>query len=139
MLVLSGMVDPATQSTAEEIGVSGFLRKDHNVDHVVAALDVIAAGGVVFDPLLSRPAPAEGAHSTNSVYYLTPREKEVLRRIVVGQSTIQMSRGMNISTSTVRSYVKNILAKLGVHSRLEAAFRAINENLIADQGIQPPL
>lgn len=137
VLVLSGMVDPAARSTAEQIGVSGFLRKDHNVDHVVSALKVIAAGGVVFDPLLSRPVPAELARSINSAYYLTPREKEVLQRIVAGQSTIQMSRGMNISTSTVRSYVKNMLAKLGVHSRLEAAFRATSENLLSDQGIRP--
>jgi two-component system nitrate/nitrite response regulator NarL len=115
------------------------LHKDHNVDHVVSALDVIAAGGVVFDPLLSRLMPAGGARSTNSTYYLTPREKEVLHRIVVGQGTIQMSREMDISTSTVRSYVKNMLAKLGVHSRLEAAIRATSENLLADQDIQPSL
>lgn len=139
VLVLSGMVDPAARSTAEQIGVAGFLHKDHNVDHVVSALDVIAAGGVVFDPLPSRPMQAGGARSTNSTYYLTPREKEVLHRIVVGQGTIQMSREMDISTSTVRSYVKNMLAKLGVHSRLEAAIRATSENLLADQEIQPSL
>jgi len=135
VLVLSALIDPAARSTAEEIGVSGLLRKDHNVDHVVSALDVIAAGGVVFDPLVSRRLPAEGARSVNSAYYLTPREKEVLHRIVVGQSTTQMSREMNISTSTLRSYVKNLLAKLGVHSRLEAAFRATSENLLADHRI----
>lgn len=139
VLVLSAFIDRAAQSTAQEIGVSGFLRKDHNVDHVVSALDVIGAGGVVFDPLVSRPAPAEGARSVNSAYYLTPREKEVLYRIVAGQGTIQMSREMNISTSTLRSYVKDMLAKLGVHSRLEAAYRATSENLLADQRIQPQL
>ena len=139
VLVLSGMVDSVARAAAQQIGVSGFLRKDHNVDHVVSALEVIAAGGMVFDPLLSRPVPAERARGTNSAYYLTPREKEVLQRIVAGQSTIQMSHGMNISTSTVRSYVKDMLAKLGVHSRLEAAFRATSENLLADQGIQPLL
>jgi two-component system, NarL family, nitrate/nitrite response regulator NarL len=139
ILVLSGMVDSASRSMAEQIGVAGFLRKDHNVDHVVSALDVIAGGGVVFDSLLSRPVTAEGARITNPTYYLTPREKEILHRIVVGQGTIQMSREMDISTSTVRSYVKNMLAKLGVHSRLEAAFRATSENLLTGQEIQPSL
>ena len=139
VLVLSGMVDPAARSTAEQIGVAGFLRKDHNVDHVVSALDVIAAGGVVFDSSLSRPVTAQGARSANSTYYLTPREKEILHRIVAGQGTIQMSCEMDISTSTVRSYVKNIFAKLGVHSRLEAAFRATSENLLTGQEIQPSL
>jgi two-component system nitrate/nitrite response regulator NarL len=135
VLVLSGLSDPAARSAAEEIGVSGFLRKDHNVDHVASALDVIAAGGVVFDPLLSRSAQAEATRSATPACYLTPREKEVLHRIIVGQGTIQMSREMNISTSTVRSHVKNMLTKLGVHSRLEAACRATSENLLADQGI----
>lgn len=139
VLVLSGLVDSAVRSTAREIGVSGFLRKDHNVGQVVSALDVIAGGGVAFDPLLSRPARTGGARFANSVDHLTRREKEVLQRIVAGQSTVQMSRGMNISTSTVRSYVKDVFAKLGVHSRLEAAFRATSENLLADQGIQPLL
>jgi len=83
--------------------------------------------------------PAQGTRSTNSAYYLTPREKEILHRIVVGQGTIQMSCEMDISTSTVRSYVKNIFAKLGVHTRLEAAFRATSENLLTGQEIQPSL
>jgi two-component system, NarL family, nitrate/nitrite response regulator NarL len=139
VVVLSGVIDPAARSTAEEIGVSALLRKDHNVDHVVWALDVIATGGVVFDPLVPRPGPREGAHRTNSAFDLTLREKEVLHRIVAGQGTIQMCHDMNISTSTVRSYVKNMLAKLGVHSRLEAAILATSENLLADQGIKPPL
>jgi two-component system nitrate/nitrite response regulator NarL len=135
VLVLSGLTDPAARSAAMEIGVSGFLRKDHSVDHLVSALDVIAAGGVIFDPLLSRRAPAEATRSATPACYLTPREKEVLHRITVGQGTIQMSREMNISTSTLRSYVKNMLTKLGVHSRLEAAYRATSENLLADRGI----
>ena len=139
VLVLSGMIDPAARSTAKQIGVAGFLRKDHNVDHVVSALDVIAAGGVVFDSLLLRPVTAQGARSTNFTYYLTPREKEILYRIVVGQGTIQMSCEMDISTGTVRSYVKNIFAKLGVHSRLEAAFRVTSENLLTGQEIRPSL
>ena len=135
VLVLSALIDPAARSTAEEIGVSGYLRKDHNVDHVVSALDVIAAGGVQNDPLVSRPGPAKGARSANSAYYLTSREREVLYRIVAGQGTIQMSHEMSISTSTLRGYVKNMFAKLGVHSRLEAAYRATSENLLADQRI----
>ena len=125
------------QAAAQRFGIYGFLRKDHNVDHVVSALEVITAGGMVFDPLLSRPVPAEErAHKL--CLLLTPREKEVLQRIVTGQSPIQMSHGMNISTSTVRSYVKDVLASWR-HRRLEAAFRATSENLLADQGTRPLL
>ena len=51
----------------------------------------------------------------------TPRETEVLRRIAAGQDTKTMVREMNVTTGTLRTYVKNVLAKLGAHSRLEAA------------------
>jgi DNA-binding NarL/FixJ family response regulator len=56
----------------------------------------------------------------------------VLRRIVAGQDTRQMSREMNVATSTLRTYVKNMLAKLGAHTRLEAAVLATRENLLRD-------
>ena len=60
---------------------------------------------------------------------LTPREEEVLRRIAAGQHTRQMAIEMNIAVSTLRTYVKNVFAKLGVHSRLEAAAIADQANL----------
>ena len=52
---------------------------------------------------------------------LTPRETEVLRRIAAGQNTATMALEMKVTTATLRTYVKNVLAKLGAHSRLEAA------------------
>jgi DNA-binding CsgD family transcriptional regulator len=63
---------------------------------------------------------------------LTPREREVLRRIVAGQGTGQMSREMSIATSTLRTYVKNLLTKLGTHSRLQAAALASREGLLTE-------
>ncbi len=52
---------------------------------------------------------------------LTPRQTEVLQRIAAGQSTSKMASEMNVTTETLRSYVKNVLTKLGAHSRIEAA------------------
>jgi DNA-binding NarL/FixJ family response regulator len=66
-------------------------------------------------PDLSLP-PGDGPLST-----LTPREAEVLRRITAGQNTKKMAGEMNVTTETLRTYVKKVLAKLGAHSRLEAA------------------
>lgn len=122
ILILSGADETAAWSRAIQIGVEGFLRKDQNVGQIADALDVIADGGAVFDPTLSRrPAssPAERLNDTTDL--LTPREEEVLRRIVAGQTTRQMATEMQVATSTLRSYIKNVLAKLGAHSRLQAA------------------
>ena len=47
-------------------------------------------------------------------------EREVLRRIVTGQSTEEMAHAMRVSRSTARTHVQNVLQKLGVHSRLQA-------------------
>ena len=56
----------------------------------------------------------------------------MLRRIVEGQGTGQMAKEMNIATSTLRTYVKNLLTKLGTHSRLQAAALASREGLVAE-------
>jgi two-component system nitrate/nitrite response regulator NarL len=130
VVILAGTPDPSIACEARKLGVAGFLTKDQNVAQIVQALDVVAAGGVVFDPALSsqaRPAQRDGP-----LYELTPRESEVLRRIVAGQGTVQMAREMDIATSTLRSYVKILLTKLGTHSRLQAAALASREGLVAE-------
>lgn len=132
VLVLSGFADPAVLAEATRIGVAGVLRKDQNVDHIAGALDVIAAGGVVFNSIHTGPARSRRMRRYSPEHDLTSREKEVLRRIVAGQSTGQMSREMNVATSTLRTYVTNVLAKLGAHTRLEAAVLATRENLLGD-------
>jgi DNA-binding CsgD family transcriptional regulator len=56
---------------------------------------------------------------------LTEREREVLRRLADGQSTRQIANGMAITPSTARTHAHNVLVKLGVRSRVEAAAIAI--------------
>lgn len=122
VLVLTSLTDPAAWSAVLDIGVAGLLRKDQYVGAIADALEVIARGGVVFDPGLSRQSSQRPIRRrSGALYVLTPREKEVLRRIVAGQSTGQMAREMNIATSTLRTYVKNVLSKIGAHTRLQAA------------------
>jgi len=133
VLLLSGLTDPAILAEAMRIGVAGFLRKDQYVDYIAGALGVVASGGVVFDPLHTSHAWSAGRRRYGPSRDLTSREKDVLRRIMAGQSTRQMSREMNVATSTLRTYVKNILSKLGVHTRLEAAVLATRENLLSEQ------
>jgi len=129
ILVLTCLTDPSVLSEAKKIGVDGFLRKDLKADTIIGALDVIGTGGAAFGPRYSGPASWHGAGPPreNLLDRLTPRETQVLRRIVAGQSTEQMASEMGVATSTLRSYIKNILAKLGAHSRLEAAAIASRE------------
>jgi two-component system nitrate/nitrite response regulator NarL len=133
VLVLSGLADPAVLAEATQLGVAGVLRKDQNVDHIAGALDVIASGGVVNGPVKARTAQSCGRRRYHPVHDLTSREKEVLRRIVAGQSTAQMTREMSVAASTLRTYVKSMLTKLGAHTRLEAAILATRDDLLGDQ------
>jgi two-component system nitrate/nitrite response regulator NarL len=129
----AGLADPGVLAEAARLGVAGVLRKDQNVDHIVGALDVIASGGVLSRPVKAAATPPRGRHRYHPIRDLTSREKEVLRRIVAGQSTTQMTREMGVAASTLRAYVKSILTKLGAHTRLEAAVLATRENLLGDQ------
>lgn len=129
VLVLSGFTDPATLSEFMRSGVSGLTHQDQSVAQIAATLDAIEAGRSVLDPgPLRFPA-----RDRNRLSELSPREKEILTRIAAGQSTSQMSCAMNITVDTVRTYVKNVLAKLGAHSRLELAALASGDGLLIDQ------
>lgn len=129
VLVLSGVTDPETLSQFVRSGVAGLAHQDRSVAQIAAALDAIEAGRTVLDPGPLRP-PARDRHRLSD---LSPREKEILTRIAGGQSTRQMACEMNITASTVRTYVKNVLAKLGAHSRLQLAALASRDGLLIDQ------
>ncbi len=133
VLMLSGLADPAVVAEATRIGVVGFLRKDQKVDQLAGILDVIASGGVVHGPVQAHAARSPGRQRYHPARDLTSREKEVLHRMAAGQNTRQMSREMNVAASTLRTYVNNMLTKLGAHTRLEAVALANRENLLGDQ------
>ena len=129
VLVFAQVTDPETLSEFMRSGVAGLTHQDQSVAQIAAALDAIEAGRSVLDPgPLRFPA-----RDRSRVYELSPREKEILTRIAAGQSTRQMSGEMNITVDTVRTYVKNVLAKLGAHSRLQLAALASRDGLLIDQ------
>jgi len=138
VLLISDLADPGIRERARRMGIAGLLCTDRSVSQIVDALHMVMDGERVFDrPPPGIPGPV--APPRGQLFVLTPREAEVLYRIVAGQGTLQMSREMNISISTVRTYVKNVLAKLGAHSRLEAAAMASRDKLLADMPVPYPM
>lgn len=136
VLVLSQVTDPEALSQVKSSGAVGFLHKDLSVDQIAAALDVIAAGGRVLDPGMRRVRSRGAARPDpgSPLDKLSPREKEIVTRIARGESTRQMSLAMSVTAETVRTYVKNVLAKLGAHSRLQLAALASRDGWLIDQG-----
>jgi two-component system, NarL family, nitrate/nitrite response regulator NarL len=137
VVVLSDLSDRRTWSQASKLEIAGLVGKDRSVTQIVAALDAVMDGEVVFDQ-----GPWRKPLSTTSAVELTPREAEVLRRMIAGQDTRRMASEMNVTVSTLRTYVKNVLAKLGAHSRLEAVALASRANLadaaFSAQPLAPP-
>jgi two-component system nitrate/nitrite response regulator NarL len=129
VLVLSEVTVPETLSQLIRSGVAGVTHLGQSVAQIAETLDAIEAGQNVLNP---GPLRAPARDSTR-LAELSPREKEILARIAGGPSTRQMSCAMNITVDTVRTYVKNVLTKLGAHSRLQLAALASREGLLIDE------
>ena len=128
VLMLTGSAEPAAARAAIGVGVRGFLRKDEPLPHIVTALDQLADGLLVVDPAVLRPEVSRSSRPLPST--LTAREQEVLERMVHGESGQAMATALDVSYSTMRTHVQNVLGKLGVHSQLEAAAFAVEHGLV---------
>ena len=130
VLVLSEVTDPETLSQLMRSGVAGLTHQDQSVAQIAAALDAIEAGRSVLDP---GPLRVPGPRQEPAVRAVTAGRRRSSPGSPRGQSTRQMSCAMNITVDTVRTYVKNVLAKLGAHSRLQLAALASQDGLLIDQ------
>jgi DNA-binding NarL/FixJ family response regulator len=114
----------AARFAALESGASAFLHKSRAAAEVVDAIRVVAGGGSLFTPrtisaLLNRRREAE-----TQLERLTPREKEVLRMMAEGAASRDIASRLGISYTTVRTHIRSLGSKLGVHSKLEAIVKA---------------
>ncbi len=117
-------------------GASGYLLKDMEPSELVAALREIVAGKTIVAPelatVLARVVQGEVTDETSEPVSpfaeLTPRELEILCLLAEGQSNKVIARNLGISDGTVKLHVKAILRKLDVHSRVEAAVMAVEQN-----------
>ena len=109
---------------ALEAGASAFIHKSRAAQEVVEAIRTVAGGGSLFTPrsiatLLNKRREAE-----SQLERLTRREKEVLRLMAEGTSSRDIAAKLGISYTTVRTHIRSLGSKLGVHSKLEAIVKA---------------
>jgi two-component system nitrate/nitrite response regulator NarL len=133
VVILSADNDPPAFARAMATGVTGFARKDQDVSEVLAMIDRVLAGHVVIDPALLRAAVSSRNRPLTDVErmasFLTAREREVLDLLTQGCTTERIAERMGVAYSTARTHIQNVLAKLGVHSRLEASALAVAHGL----------
>ncbi len=120
---------------AVRAGATGYLLKDTRRDDLVRAIENAAEGKAQLSPevasrLMSAAAYAGHAAQTEGLTDLTPREHEVLQLLAQGLRNAQIADVLELSTGTVRNYVSEILAKLGVSDRTQAAVIAVKRGLL---------
>jgi DNA-binding NarL/FixJ family response regulator len=131
VVVLSAFIDAALMRRASMAGATALLAKDGDLDELLHAIRSSEAGSLAVNPKLlhqlvresTKVAAAPGPD-------LTQREREVLRMLADGSDLTLIAREMSISVHTCRGHVKNVLAKLGVHSQLQAVVVAMRYGLI---------
>jgi DNA-binding NarL/FixJ family response regulator len=121
-------------------GASGSVTKQQPVAELITAIRAVASGDAVIPlrllgPLLARLADDRRLRDDGlrTVLGLTRREREVLAGLVEGRGRSQIADALGISPQTAKSHIQNVLTKLGVHSRLEAAA------FVASRGIEDEL
>ena len=111
-------------------GAAGYLLKDAEADEVAAAIRAACRGEVHLDPAIAKQLTrALVDPKPQTVDALTEREHEVLALVAQGLSNQQIADALVISERTARTHVSNILGKLGVASRTQAALLAIREGI----------
>lgn len=136
-LVLSATLDRAEVARAVEAGAAGVLHKSADMDEVMEAVRRVRAGETLLPleevvELLrfagSQREQEQEAHQ--AIAQLTPREKEVLQAVAEGLDSKEIAQRLRISATTERNHVASILAKLGVHSRLQALIFAARHGVV---------
>ena len=138
VIALTSFIEEARVVAAIEAGASGFLLKDAEADELAAAIRSAAAGEVHLDPAIAGIVArrlrdggggADGGDGGEGIASLTARERDVLARVARGLPNRQIAQDLGITERTARTHVSNILAKLGLASRTQAALLAVQRGL----------
>jgi DNA-binding NarL/FixJ family response regulator len=109
---------------ALEAGASAFIHKSRAAQEVVDAIRTVAGGGTLFTPRSIASLLNKRREIESQLERLTAREKEVLRLMAEGTSSRNIAAKLGISYTTVRTHIRSLGSKLGVHSKLEAIVKA---------------
>jgi DNA-binding NarL/FixJ family response regulator len=145
VVALTGFAAEDRVMSAIEAGAAGFLLKDANPDDVAAAIRAARAGEMYLDPAVAgivarqlRAPIAPGGTPPND-QGLTRRELDVLALVAHGLSNRDVGARLGITERTARTHVSNILAKLGLTSRTQAALYAVEQGLAGGHDdVHPP-
>ncbi len=134
VIVLTSFTDDEHIMPALRAGATGYLLKDVSANDLVRAIEGANKGQAQLHPDVARKLmeqvsqPASRQEPPGAA--LTPRELEVLRLIASGMSNKEIARELVLNERTVKGHVSNILSKLGLADRTQAALYAVREGIV---------
>ncbi|MFG6199548.1 response regulator [Nonomuraea sp. JJY05] len=128
VVVLTSVSDRSDVGPAMRAGASGFLYKDVDPTALVQAVRAVHGGQVLLAPEAAE-AMLAAPDDPPSPVPLTDREREVLALIAAGRSNREIARSLAVAEKTVKTHVSNVLMKLGVQDRTQAALYAVRHGL----------
>ena len=130
VIALTSVLEDASVIGAVRAGAIGYLLKDTKAEELCRSIRAAAAGQVQLSPQAAARLMRE-VRAPESPQSLTERETEVLRLLAGGKANKQIALKLSISETTVKTHVSNILMKLGVPSRTQAALYAVRIGLVS--------
>jgi DNA-binding NarL/FixJ family response regulator len=129
-LVVTSFGEYRSALPALRAGARGYISKDVDPAALATAVRAVAAGHVLLGPQVAEALVAQALGGGSAVGaaqgpQLTAREREVLEHIAAGRSNREIARSLNLAEKTVKTHVSNILMKLGVADRTQAALWAV--------------
>ena len=131
IVAVTSFIEEEKVTSALEAGASGYLLKDADAEEVASAIRDAHAGEVHLDPAVARllAQRLRSRRTEEPVEPLTARELEVLGQLAKGASNKEIAYQLSITERTARTHVSNILGKLGLASRTQAALYAVEHRL----------
>jgi DNA-binding NarL/FixJ family response regulator/class 3 adenylate cyclase len=132
IVAVTSFIEEEKVTSALEAGASGYLLKDAEAEEVAQAIRAAYNGEVHLDPAVSRllAQRLRARKDAQPVEPLTTREKEVLSQLAKGASNKEIAYELGITERTARTHVSNILGKLALASRTQAALYAVEHKLV---------
>ena len=137
IVVLTSLSDETTLMRVIDSGISGFVSKNSELSELMETIRKAADGEIVMPTsllmglLMRLPRDKAAAYQEDKGWErLTMREHEVLELLAAGKSGNEIAEELHIAPLTVRTHIRNLMSKLGVHSRLEAVTFGMKNGLI---------
>lgn len=138
VVALTSVLEDEKVVGAVRAGAIGYLLKDTESDELRRAIKAAAAGQVQLSPKAAARLVRE-VRAPESPETLTEREIEVLKLVAAGKANKEIAAALSIGEKTVKAHVSNLLAKLGMQSRTQAALYAVRIGLVPADGQGQPV